>query len=304
MIEGKKKLCVIIPAFDEQETIAGIVSEIAVQSQTWAGKLETTILVIDDGSTDATLERALAAGASRVVKHRTNMGLGAAARTGLRTARDLGADFAVKIDADGQHDPADIWAILEPLRSDEADIVYGNRFTLIEYRMPLVRRIGNIAFTSLMRWLTRWPLRDSQPGIFGVNAEYLSRFFLPGDYNYTQQILLDAYNRGLRFAHADVRFLRRESGKSFVSLSYPVKVLPQILLVLVAIKPLKIFGSVGAAFLALAFFVFLYEVAGWLFGEAVKPVRSVNAVLGLALFGLQTFFFGLLAQLITLRSKD
>src|SRR5690606_15584467 len=106
----------------------------------------------------------------------------------------------------------------------------------ITYKMPFVRRVGNWVFTRLMAWLTGWPLKDSQPGIFAVDRSYLECFYMPGDYNYTQQILLDAYHKGLRFQHADVTFRSRVSGKSFVSFRYPFKVLPQILMVLVGVK--------------------------------------------------------------------
>ena len=63
-----------------------------------------------------------------------------------------------------------------------------------------------------MRWLTDWPLKDSQPGIFAVNKTFLKNFYLPGDYNYTQQILLDAYHRNLRFSHVFVSFNKRKEG--------------------------------------------------------------------------------------------
>ena len=101
--------------------------------------------------------------------------------------------------------------------------------------MPFIRRIGNKLFTGLMKKLTNWDLKDSQPGIFAVNKNYLDIFRIPGDYNYTQQILLDAYHKQMRFAHVDVSFNLRESGDSFVSLKYPFKVIYQLLMVLVSI---------------------------------------------------------------------
>ena len=154
------------------------------------------------------------------------------------------SDIAVKFDADLQHNPNDIPAMIEPILNDRADIVYGNRFHKISYKMPFVRKIGNKIFTGLMRWLTGWPLHDSQPGILAVNLSYLEVFNLPGDYNYTQQILLDAYLKGLRFEHVSVQFQKRETGKSFISMKYPFKVFPQILMVIIGIKPFKNIGNV------------------------------------------------------------
>jgi hypothetical protein len=168
--------------------------------------------------------------------------------------------------------------------------------------MPVVRRVGNFVFTRLMGWLTGWPLEDSQPGIFAVNREFLSDFYLPGDYNYTQQILLDGYHRGMRFAHVPVAFRKRKTGRSFISFRYPLKVLPQIVRVIVGIKPLHVFGPIGLAFLLIGTIVFLYDIVEWLRNISDKPVQHVNAVLGFTLFGLQTLFFGLLADLVVKRS--
>ena len=153
-------------------------------------------------------------------------------------------------------------------------------------------------------WLTGWPLRDSQPGILALSQVYLDQFFLPGDYNYTQQILLDAYHKGMRFEHVPVTFRKRETGQSFISLSYPFKVLSQMVLVLTGVKPMKVFAPLGLFFVAVAAGVFVWELGGWLAGNAVKPVRSVNFVLGTGLFGLQTLFFGLLAEMIVRRNRS
>ena len=224
-------------------------------------------------------------------------------RSGFSAARRDGADIVVKFDADLQHDPNDIVPLVQPILNDEADVVYGNRLERIEYKMPVIRKAGNRLFTRLMALLTNWPLKDSQPGIFAINRDYLNVFNLPGDYNYTQQILLDAYHQGMRFAHVPVTFRRRTTGASFVSLRYPFKVLPQLLLVIISIKPMKIFLPLGMLFLLIATGVFGVELVLWFMGETAKPVMHVNAVLGLAFFGLQTLFFGLLAQLIIMTSK-
>ncbi len=306
MPKNYKNLTVIVPAYNEAERISETVAALRGQLDTmgkdgWICK----IYVINDGSKDETRTIAQKAGVDRVLSHTTNRGLGAAVRTGLRAARDDGADIAIKFDADLQHDPADIPALIAPITGDLAEVVYGNRFERIAYKMPFVRSIGNRVFRQLMRWLTGWPLKDSQPGIFAVSKTYLRVFSMPGDYNYTQQILLDSYLKGMRFDHADVAFRERTTGKSFISLKYPFKVLPQIIMVLVAVRPLRVFAPVGLAFLALGALVFGVEFLGWLLTDHFdKPVRSVNLVMGTGLFGLQTLFFGLLAELIVYTRRN
>ena len=304
-VPGRPPLIVLVPAYNEEERIAEVIARLReLQAPLSEIGLELRVYVVDDGSTDGTLKAAREAGADRVLRHRTNRGLGAAVRTGLVSARADGAVIAIKFDADLQHDPQDILKLIQPILADEADVVYGDRSEGIEYSMPLVRRAGNFCFTRLMRWLTGWPLRDSQPGILALSQVYLDQFFLPGDYNYTQQILLDAYHKGMRFEHVPVTFRKRETGQSFISLSYPFKVLSQMVLVLTGVKPMKVFAPLGLFFVAVAAGVFAWELGGWLLGSAVKPVRSVNFVLGTGLFGLQTLFFGLLAEMIVRRNRS
>lgn len=299
------KLTVLIPAYNESGMIRNTVTALKAIAPTLAAQgVALTILVVNDGSTDETAALARAAGADTVVEHPVNMGLGAAVRTGLTVARESDCDVVVKFDADLQHDPADLAALIQPIVDNRADLVYGNRFQRISYRMPLMRRWGNLTFTRLMRWLTRWPLQDGQPGIFAANRRYLSQFYLPGDYNYTQQILVDAFHKGMRFTHVPVAFRPRVTGHSFISLKYPFKVLGQIFMLLVAVRPLRVFGSLGAFFLAAGMGVTAWELLAWLQGGADKPVQHVNAVMVLLLFGIQTLFFGVLAHLIVeLRRK-
>ncbi len=293
-----KKIIVVVPAYNEGATIKKTLENIWSRKDDIVkigGELE--VYVVNDGSADdtETISKTLA---TKVITHVCNKGLGAAVRNGLETAYHDGADFAIKFDADCQHEDKDLLTILEPLLENQADVVYGNRFESISYRMPIVRRVGNFVFTALMKWLTGWEIKDSQPGIFAVNRNYLEVLYIPGCYNYTQQVLFNAYNEGLRFAQRPVAFNGRQGGKSFISFKYPFKVLPQILQVLVGIKPLKVFGYIGLFALILALTVSSINLAQWFNGTTNKPILYSNFVLGVGLFGIQTIFFGFLADMI------
>lgn len=297
------KVVVVIPAWNEEQGVADVIKSVRNVECRLDSVAELSIYVVDDGSTDATAEIAAKAGAERVVHHRRNQGLGAAVRSGLVAARTDDADIVVKFDADFQHDPNDIPSLIQPIVEDEADLVYGNRFERIEYSMPFMRRAGNFVFTKLMSLLTEWPVKDSQPGIFAAGRSYLERFYLPGDYNYTQQVLLDAYHKGMRFDHVAVRFRQREAGASFVSLRYPFKVLLQIFLLITTLKPLRVFVPLGLFFMIIGGGVLAWDLSQWLEGNYAQPARHVNAVIGSSLFGLQTVFFGILGYLILQQSK-
>ena len=301
-VQGARRLLVVmIPAHNEVDNIEEVVEGVAaLREQLTESGFTLKIIVVDDGSADETGLAAQSAGADRIVTHKKNRGLGAAVRSGLSVAHEECADIVVKIDADLQHSSVDILSVIQPIAAGDADLVYGERFSKIAYQMPIIRKLGNIAFRGLMRWLTKWPIKDSQPGIFAASKEYLEIFDIPGDYNYTQQLLVDAYLKGMRFSQVPVEFRQRRAGRSFVSLIYPLKVLPQIILVIAMSKPMKIFGTCGALSVLVGTTVFAIQFAQWLFGISHKPVVNVNLVLGTVLFGVQMLFFGILAKLVVL----
>lgn len=296
-------IIIIIPAFNEEHTIGETITSIKETLREQFSDHNLTICVIDDGSKDQTAVIAKEIGADRLLKHPSNMGLGAAIRTGFAFAKRNDADIVVKFDADLQHAPKDIIKLIKPVENDTADIVYGNRFNAIKYKMPIIRKLGNKAFSLFMKKLTNYKIIDSQPGIFAVNRTFLNNYYLPGDYNYTQQLLIDAYHRGLRFQHVDVRFTNRLKGTSFISYKYPFKVLPQIVHVIIGIKPMKIFAPFGIFFILCAILLSVIEIYNWFAGFSPKPIVHVNAVLGLLILGGQTLSFGLLAQLIVSLNK-
>ncbi|CUW38070.1 Glycosyl transferase, family 2 [Magnetospirillum sp. XM-1] len=299
------KLFVIVPAFNEEHSIAAAITALrTVESGIRDLGGDLAILVVDDGSTDRTADAARDAGVDVLVSHRINRGLGAAVRTGITEAIARGADLVVKFDADLQHDPADITPLILPILDGCSDVVYGHRHSRISYRMPLVRKLGNLFFNRLMSYLTGQKVTDGQPGIIALGADYLGTFHIPGDYNYAQQILLDAYFKGMRFSQVDVSFRPRTSGRSFISLKYPFIALSQILIILAMYAPMRVFGRFGLAFGLAGTALFFVELALYFLGLADKPVGNVNLVLGLVILGSQSLCFGIIAELIRQQRKS
>jgi polyprenyl-phospho-N-acetylgalactosaminyl synthase len=148
------KVIAVIPAYNEATRIARVVQD--------ALRHVSRVVVVDDGSADGTGRAAEQAGAL-VVRHAENSGAGAATMTGIEAARMLGATVIVTLDADEQHDPRDIPALLDPVKNGTADIVFANRFGQ-RNRIPLIRRafngIGNlVTFAATGKWVS-----DSQCG--------------------------------------------------------------------------------------------------------------------------------------------
>jgi glycosyltransferase involved in cell wall biosynthesis len=219
-----KLLAVVVPANDEEATVGELLDRVA-RVRVPGHKLRP--ILVDDGSTDRTAEVAEDHGAT-VVRHETNRGLGAAVRTGLRTAVEAGASVVAYLDADLEYFPEDIPRLVEPILAGRADYVLGSRFVGGARGMRLHRRLGNHAFTALLVVLTGRGISDGQTGMRAFSREAASRAEIIHDYNYAQVLTLDLLRKGFRIEEVPVRYRVREHGDSFVSWRYPAKVLPAI----------------------------------------------------------------------------
>jgi glycosyltransferase involved in cell wall biosynthesis len=183
----------IIPALNEAESLPHVFEAIE------DAELGAEIVVVDDGSTDDTARTAAALGA-RVIRHPFNMGYGAAIQTGYMYALERGADLLVQMDADGQHDPKQIPAMVEPIRSGECDLVIASRFLEVTgYRMGWARMAGRKLFEALGR-LSGVVVTDPTSGFQAMNTATLElyvRDFFPHDYP-DVDVLVTATRHGLR----------------------------------------------------------------------------------------------------------
>jgi glycosyltransferase involved in cell wall biosynthesis len=214
----------VVPARNEEDAVGRVVEELR------AFDPELDVVVIDDGSEDATAERAAAAGAS-VVSLPFNLGIGGAVQTGFKYALEHGYDTVIRLDGDGQHDPGQIPNLLEPLERGEADVVVGSRFAegAGEYRAPFARRAGIRWFAHLVSLLTRQRLTDTTSGFQAVNAQAIRLFAAdyPHDYPEVEAAVMVVRHR-LRIMEVPATMRGRETGRSSItllrSLYYAVKV--------------------------------------------------------------------------------
>jgi glycosyltransferase involved in cell wall biosynthesis len=164
------KLAILIPAYNEARTLGQVIQQ--VKSVNLPG-VEKEIIVVDDGSSDRTMEIARARGAI-VIKHLLNRGVGGALNTGMEAALRLGADVVLTFDADGQHAPDDIGRVIEPIQSGRADAVVGSR--MIDPRgMPWTRQVAN-HLANLATWvLLSAKTTDSQSGLRAFSRDAAKR---------------------------------------------------------------------------------------------------------------------------------
>jgi len=141
----------LIPAHNEEARIGAVAA---------AAKQHLAVLVVDAGSSDGTARAAEAAGA-QVISHKINQGKGAALRSGFRVALKQGCDFVITLDADGQHDPAEMPAFLEAYAATQADLIIGRR----DFRqMPFIRRLSQTLGPALFSWAVGRRIPDNQSG--------------------------------------------------------------------------------------------------------------------------------------------
>lgn len=187
---------VIIAAFNEAECIADVVRDVR--------EVYPNVVVVDDGSSDDTAERAREAGAW-VLTHLINRGQGAALQTGITYALARGAQFVVTFDADGQHDVADIAALIAPIVRGEVDVSLGSRFLREGVEMPASRRVLLFFAVLFMRMTVRARLTDAHNGLRAFSRAAAERVDLKLDrMAHASEIVDQVVSSGVRYKEVPV----------------------------------------------------------------------------------------------------
>lgn len=300
------KLVILIPALNEAATIARVIRSIPDRIPQI---MYREVLVIDDGSTDATVSEARAAGAT-VISHGTNRGLGVTFRTGIAEALRRGADVIVHLDADGQFDPADIPALITPLLDGRADIATCTRFQRPELRpeMPPVKIWGNRMATRIVNFATGERFTDVSCGYRALTRDAALRLTLFGRFTYTQEMFLDAVQKGLRIVEVPLRVRgEREVGTSRVyanAWNYAVRSAAILFRAARDNSPLQVFGFFAVVLGSSGLLAGGFVLTHWLQTGQTFPYRSL-VTLASVLILLSAFFatIALLADMLRRQRK-
>jgi hypothetical protein len=220
----RRRCLAIVVARDEEAAVGAVLAGLPRE----ACGLAVDVLLVDDGSRDATARIAREHGA-RVFSHPVSLGLGAALRTGLHVARDEGYAAAVYIDGDGEYDPADFERVLEPVARGRAHYVLGSRFLGSRDGMSWHRGLANRATSAVLGFLTQTVTSDGQTGYRAFSARALARARIAHDYNYAQVLTLSLWAHGIEPVEVPIRYRRRISGRSFVRYpEYLARVAPAV----------------------------------------------------------------------------
>ncbi len=204
---------VIIPALNEERSVADVIRSI------FSSAPNVDIVVISDGSTDNTANVARNAGA-QVIELPVNLGIGGAMQTGYRYAFDKRYHFAVQIDADGQHDPADLPRLLDEARQHHGDMVLGSRYVQkTAYRSSRSRRAGMILLATLVRMAVGYPIHDTTSGYRVVNDRVIRLFseYYPIDYPEVEVLVL-LHRHKLTIHEIPVEMKERQAGVSSITM--------------------------------------------------------------------------------------
>jgi len=216
------RVLVIIPAHNEEDSLPRTLAELRAAAPGMA------VLVVDDGSSDGTFQVARAAGVP-VVRHAVNLGVGGALQTGFRWAIEHGFDIGVQLDADGQHDPAYLDVLLEPVLAGRCDVAIGSRYVArSSYRAPMHRRLGMMLFSGVVRLALRQRISDTTSGFRAYTQPVMQvcQHDFPKDFP-DAPLLISLARRGFRLEEVAVEMRERVAGQSFYTLGkqlyYPYK---------------------------------------------------------------------------------
>jgi glycosyltransferase involved in cell wall biosynthesis len=291
------KLFVQIPCYNEADTLPAVVADIPRHVP---GFESVEILVVDDGSADATSDVARAIGVDHVVRHSTNKGLARAFRTGLDACLAAGADVIVNTDGDNQYAGADIPLLTAPILRGEADIVVGDRRTrTIGHFSPVkkaLQRLGSIMVRALSG--TRVP--DAVSGFRAMSRDAALQLNIISPFSYTIEMLIQAGNKQLAITSVPVRTNSptRQSRLAASTLEFLTRSTLTMARTYAMFKPLSTFLAIGGGVLAIGVIPILRFLYFFATGDGTGHIQSL--VLGgvLVIVGFIIVMIGVVADLI------
>ena len=285
------KVVILMAAYNEEKLVGNAILKIP-RNITGVDKVE--VLVVNDGSTDKTVEMALNAGADKIISHKTNQGVGAAFMTGIRNAISMGADIVVTVDGDGEANVDEIPDLINPIIMNQFDVIVGTRFLKnIPDNYSRVNLFGNRIFTKLVSFVAGHKFSDTQSGYRAYSKDAIADISIINNFTYTQEVLLDLHFKGYKIGNVPISFTYRDDSKMTKSISkYTYRALSIILRSLVFHRPIMAFGLFGAFLAGVGILAKL--VTGYT--DTINVHNTLSS--GLILLGAVSFMMGLFASIV------
>lgn len=292
-------IVITIPAYNEEKSIGGLIGDIekVMNGSKYSNKYK--ILVVDDGSNDNTAYVAEKSGAM-VYKHPKNYGLAETFKTEIEQALKLNADAIIHIDADSQYLPKEIPKLLEELDKGY-DLVLGSRFMgTVEY-MPMLKKLGNIAFSKVISNIIRLRISDAQTGFRAFTSEVARKLSITSSHTYTQEQIIRAARSKFRIREVPVYFAKRDGKSRLIKnpFEYAVKAWINLIRIYRDYEPLKFFGVLGSAifFIGLLLGIYLGYIQ-FFKGGVFRHLGLMMVDILILSIGLQIIVFGFIADML------
>lgn len=292
------KLIIQIPCYNEAATLGITLAELPRQVP---GFDKVEWLIIYDGSTDNTVEVALAHGVDHVVRHTRNQGLARGFMNGLRACLDAGADVIVNTDADNQYNAGDIPALTQPIVDGKADIVVGARpIETIEHFSPIKKLLQKLG-SWVVRVASKTDIPDAPSGFRAMSRAAAQRLTVFSDYTYTLETIIQAGQKAMAITSVPIRVngdLRPSRLVKSIS-SYIRRSIVTIIRVFAIYRPFRFFASIGATLFGIGFLIGLRFVYKWLTNEHGYEghIQSLILASSLLIIGFHTILIAFVADL-------
>lgn len=293
------KLIIQIPCLNEEKTLPVTLKDLPKQID---GIDEIETLVIDDGSTDQTVDVARKHGVTHIVRLTNRKGLAEAFMTGLDACLKLGADIIVNTDGDNQYRGSDIARLIKPILRGKADMVVGDRqVDRVVYFSPLKKKLQKLG-SWVVRHVSNTSVPDATSGFRAYSREAALRLNIISRFTYTLETIIQAGKKNIALSHVKVATngKLRES-RLFQSIpSYIKRSIGTMLRIYTMYEPLKTFVKIGAFIFSAGFFVSLRFLWYYLFVDGGRGhIQSLILSAVLMLIGFQVGLIGLVADLIS-----
>ena len=291
------KLIIQIPCFNEAETLPITLGDLPDSID---GIDEIEILIIDDGSTDATIHVAKEHGVHHIVRLNKNKGLAKGFTAGLDACLRLGADIIVNTDADNQYVGADIEKLVQPILDGKADLVVGdreiNKLSEFSWMKKRLQQLGS----WVVRQVSATSIPDTTSGFRALSREAAMHINVVSEFTYTLETIIQAGKKNLSITSKPVRTNSklRESRLFKSNWGYIKRSVATITKIYTMYEPLKMFSSIGAFFFLAGFLIGLRFLYFYFTEGGAGHIQSLILAAVLLLLGVQIFIIGLLADII------
>jgi glycosyltransferase involved in cell wall biosynthesis len=297
-----KKLIIQIPCLNEAATLPATLRDLPRHIP---GIDAIEVLVIDDGSTDGTVEVARANGVGHIISLRNRRGLASAFTAGIDAALKLGADFIVNTDGDNQYAGEDIRTLVAPLVSGEADVVIGDRNLAALENLSWTRKRLQHLGSWVVRQVSNTQVPDTTSGFRAYTREAALRMNIVSDFTYTLESIIQAGKKRMAIAHVPIRSNpKTRPSRLFDSVwTYVKRSASTIVRIYTMYEPFKVFTSIGSLTFAAGFAISLRFLYFYFNNDGQGHLQSLLLAAVLMIVGFQVMLIGLVADVISANRK-